>query len=183
MKYIVGGIKDIQKSEIDKVSQMASDVFSDDHYYKSVYKGGNIKEWLYNLFFDCIHKCFDCGIVKGVYDNNKLISFILLFDFNHVKENNKDFFNEVFPNDLNELSDKMYEITKGSRYLYLLLIGTLKEYQGKGISKMLIENIINEYKDYKIISDVSSPILEYILNKYFMFNVDFEYNGLKIMSN
>lgn len=180
---MVGGIKNIQKSEIDKVSQMASDVFSNDHYYKSIYKGDNIKEWLYNLFFDCIHKCFDYGIVKGVYDNNELISFILLFDFNHVKENNKDFFNEVFPDDLNKLSDKMYEITKTDKYLYLLLIGTSTEHQGKGISKTLIENILNEYKDYKLISDVSSPILEHILKKYFMFNVDFEYNELKIMSN
>lgn len=178
-------IKNASYHDIDKISCIASEVFINDKYYNSIYEGENIKEWLFSIFRTCFDKCYDNGIIKIACDSetNEIIGFIVLFDYNDIINNNPSYFKDVFPEEINDLSKKMYNITKNGDYLYLLSIGTASNFQNCGVSKELIKHVINEYNKYKIISDVSSSILERILKTYYDFIIEFEYNGLKIMHN
>ena len=147
----------------NNVISLFYDSFKEDHYYSNYLFNNHIN---YNKLIELTIDMFlKEGICYGYYDNTQLVSFILAFDFKTLNLN-KNKFDFVFYNCSNKLINKINELSS-NKTIYILSLATEINHKKKGYAKNLLSHLINEYKYFDFIVDVSNRIT---FNMYYKFN-------------
>ena len=179
-------VKALSMADIDELSKLAAKVFRDDSYYATIFSESNIEEELCAMFGRCARMCLENGYVVGAFDcdTNEMVGFSMLFDFNYVRENKPQFYEEVFPSEHNlcNLSHRIAEyVGRYSEYLYLLSIGVSPQWRRRGICKTILESVSADFGHYNFITDVSNPLMNDILCSQFGFKEAFTYEQLQVL--
>lgn len=168
-------ISKLNEIDLSQLTDLYYDCFKDDHYYIQYYGKENIKNTICNHFRNIFLFLLQQGMCYGIKYNNKLIAFILCFDYNYIKQTNSAGFYSIFDcisEDTllykKEIHDKL---DKNKQYLYEVAIGVKPEYRRQGLASKLIDYIITEYRQFNIVSDISN---EESLNIYKRRNFDIE---------
>ena len=179
-------IRSLSTADVDELSKLAAEVFRDDSYYATILRESNIEEELRTMYAKCANVCLENGYVVGAFDldTNEMVGFSMLFDFNYVRENNPQFYEEVFPSEhnLRHLSHRMAEfVGRYSEYLYILSIGVSPQWRRRGVCRSILEYISAKFVHYNLITDVSNPVMGEILCGQFGFKEAFTYEQLRVV--
>lgn len=179
-------VKALSTADVDELSKLAAQVFRDDSYYATILRESNIEEELCAMFAKCARMCLENGYVVGAFDldTNEMVGFSMLFDFNYIRENKPQFYEEVFPSEhnLSHLSCRIAEfVGRYSEYLYILSIGVSPRWRRRGICKSMLESISIDFLHYNFIADVSNPVMADILCGQFGFKKAFAYEQLQVV--
>ena len=151
-------IKNLQSFYRQQVADIAAECFIEDGYFK---KYGQSKETRRSKLIEIYSAGFDIAIrngnVYGVFENNSLIGFAVVFDYKKLISNKQDF-DIIFPYDcttcdynVNLFIEKVNNLKNVS---YLNTICVLPQYQRKGIGSNLVKFLTYEFDE--IVSDVEN---------------------------
>lgn len=160
----------LRPENLDEVTALYEDCFLDNEYFLEQFKGQDLKQIMDTSFKDMFAYCIQSGYSYGVFENGKLVGISLCFDFYELKQKDQRQFNNVFTSDYDctdypyqhEFHDKVAALEKP--ILYIMAIAVDKSMRGKGIARVLVNNIILAYPHYTIMSDVTSKTLLKIFN-------------------
>ncbi len=156
-------IEAINRTETDAIMSLFYESFADDNYYKKLFPNRKpTYEDMYNQFVDSVNYCIENGISYCIKKDQKIIAFIICFDYFKVKSNDIGTFNTIFSG-----SADNYEIPynenlhgllakKSEKLLYCLSIAVSKEERNCGLASCLIDKILSQYKDFSLAADVSN---------------------------
>ena len=153
-------IRQLTHSDISDTVKLFQTSFQHDHIYDEY--GLDVNQKL-QAFTDCIVYAIDYGQSFGVYQNNKLISFLLGFDYHKGFQENPAAMATVFGLDeqgvslYKELSAFFEEAKKHANLYYIMSIATQQAYRQKGFASLLIDHLIRS-TSMDIMGDVSSMI-------------------------
>lgn len=153
-------IRRLSAEDLDSVYLLFRSAFEKDHMYNE-----------YNLdianFENIFKVAIDYSVLKGesfgVFLNNKLISFLLGFDYHKGFQNDKETMDQIFLMDLNgnstftEMKLFFEEAEKHDNLYYIMSIATSDEYRQQGLARLLLDTVIKEINQ-DLIGDVSSMI-------------------------
>ncbi len=150
---------------LDEVTALYEACFLDNEYFIEQFKGQDLKQIMDTSFKDMFAYCIQSGYSYGIFENNKLVGISLCFDFYELKQKDPRQFNNVFTSDYDctnypyqhEFHDKVAALDKP--IYYIMAIAVNKCMRGKGIARVLVNNIILSYSNYTIMSDVTSKTL------------------------
>lgn len=179
-------VRALSTADVDELSKLAAQVFRDDSFYATIFPESNIEEELCAMFAKCARMCLDGGYIVGAFEGetNKMVGFSMLFDFNFVRENKPQFYEEIFPaeHNLYQLSRRIAEfVGRYSEYLYILSIGVSPQWRRRGVCRSILESITTNFAHYNIISDVSNPLMGEILCRQFGFKEAFVHDQLRVV--
>lgn len=155
----------LTKSNIDDVMTLFCKCFKLDHYYKELLNKDIIQDAeLKQLFQNCISFCLNQNYSIGIYnDKNELIAFLILFDYTKTfNEYYNDFCEIFYTNSIDnipykkQIHDKVFKLLGNT--LYILSIAVDENYRLNGIASSLIDYMINNYKNYNFVGDISNPL-------------------------
>lgn len=159
---------------LDEVTSLYEDCFLDNKYFLNQFKGQDLKEIMDTSFKDMFRYCIESGYSYGVFDKQKLVGITLCFDFFELKAKDPRQFNNIFTCNYDctdypyqhEFHDKVAMLEKP--ILYILAVAVNRQMRGKGIARILVNNILTTYQKYTIMSDVTNATLLNIFKaKYF----------------
>jgi len=140
-----------------------SECFENDPYYSKIFSNASVREELSGPAFSSILSfCLNKDGAYGIYENKKLIAFLLLIDYHKTKCLHTEYFETIFIKYFcgKELPYIKEIHNKISRYevdvIYLLSIGVSKNFRRRGIAKKLIDFTIEKYQNSYIVGDVSN---------------------------
>lgn len=153
----------INEGYLKEVMSLFCSAFHNDAYYKRIFPNAEErKEKMMTDFSSSIDFCLKNGVSIGIFDETKLIAFIIAIDYQMLCEDSKMyetiFATEVIDGNYKEklkLKEKLQEIT--GKTLYCLSIAIEDAYRRKGLASLLIEYLIEKYPTYSLIADVSNP--------------------------
>lgn len=157
-----------KKIGIERLKEV-SELYIQGFYEDSFFKKNNIdfSEGLPKSFDISLEMCLNSGMSYGAFIQDKLVGFLICFDYYQAKENQTAEFNKTFSiitssNKKEQLDIIPYkkeihdEVDKLSKpVLYLLAASVDKKYRGMGIFKSLISIVVN-IKNYSFASDISN---------------------------
>lgn len=152
----------LQNSDLENVLDLFCKCFLNDHYYRNLFKkSDDFSSTMRNEFRNSISICINTGLSIGIIDNEKLIAFALLFNFSAAKSNNPAAIKEIFGLQNDRKSpyfDKLQHKIKNLEgdILYLLSIAVDPDFQRVGLASSLVDEILNNYSNCNIVSDVSN---------------------------
>ena len=191
----------LNKNDINRVMDLFCSSFYDDIYYEKMFPNkNNRKERMMREFTSPIDFCLENGFSLGVFNDSKLIAFIITVDYQMLYEN-KDMYNSIFAIDIIDdnyekkikLKEKLQEFA--DKTLFLLSLAIEKQYRKKGLASSFIEYLIKSFPDYNLIADVSNPNslnmyvkrrfnVEQIADEYyFVSRRAMPYDGLNLQTN
>jgi GNAT superfamily N-acetyltransferase len=153
----------LNKEQFKDLQNLFSECFGNDPYYSKVFSNKSMREELKGPAFSSIFLfLLRKDGAYGVYNNKKLIAFLLLFDYHKTKNYYKEQFETIFrkysyekeipyKKEIHEKIDSY-----GDNVIYLLSIGVSKNYRRRDIARKLINFAIKNYKNYYVVSDVSN---------------------------
>ena len=157
--------------DLDAVTALYKDCFMTNEYFAEQFGETNIEHIMDTSFRDMFRYCIGSGYSFGIFRGDDLIAFSLCFDFYELKETNPRQFNNVFTSDYDN-TDYPYqtefhgEVDKLKKpVMYVLAVAVRNSERGEGIASRLVDNVILEYGDRTIMSDVTSPSLLGIFRK------------------
>ena len=156
------GICKLRASDLNQVMDLFCDSFMQDSYYIKQYP--NEEERLSVMkgsFASGILFCIEQGHCFGIFENDKMVSFLLAFDYNKVKNENPEQFAKTFgasPQGNLPYKEALHEqiAQLGSKTMYLLSIAVQESHRHIGIASAMVDYLMNEYADYDLVSDVSN---------------------------
>lgn len=157
--------KKLELDNLDEATLLYEDCFLKNEYFLKQFEGKDLKQIMDTSFKDMFRYCIKSGYSYGVFEKKKFVGIILCFDFFELKEKDPCQFNNVFTSDYkcttypyqHEFHDKVAELDKP--VLYILAVAVNESMRGKGIARILVNNVIMTYKKHTIMSDVTNPAL------------------------
>lgn len=156
-------VRNLQKDDLEHVLELFYTCFSKDHYYLQMFGGAKeLKEQARDAFRESIAFCIDSGLSTGVTgDSGELIAFALLFDYHETRKNHPSTFNGIFGVQAGQplpYSEELHGAiaSLSGDVLYLLSIAVAPEYQMRGLASCLIDDILDNWKNCHLVSDVSN---------------------------
>lgn len=171
IKQNLSDISLITIDRLDEVTNLYEDCFKDNKYFLEQFKNNDLHIIMQTSFKDMFRYCINNNLCYGIYCENKIIALYLAFNYYELKRNDIKQFNNVFTSDYNctdypyihELHDKINLFDKPIMYILAVLVA--KEARGLKLANCLINDILNRFNSYTIISDVTNPILLRIFEK------------------
>ena len=159
-------IRPLAEDNIAGVMDLFCTAFRDDEYYSRIFSDPTTRiEEMRASFEPSIAFCISLGQCFGAFEDDRLISFILCFDYKRAKEDHGKDFLEIFGGDGNRdvplpYKELIHDRICGmdGRVLYLLSIASAPEYQNLGIGSSLIDYILDRFEDCVLVGDVSNAV-------------------------
>ena len=161
----------LNEEQLNNLLCLFSECFKNDPYYLKIFSNTSIQEELMGLTFsNTLLFCLRKDGAYGIFEDKKLIAFLLLFNYHKTKSNHAEQFEAIFKRDSREkefpykqeIHDKIAGY--GHDVIYILSIGVSKDYRRRGIAGKLIDFAIENYQNHYLVSDVSNassiPIYE-----------------------
>jgi len=155
----------LNEGQLNDLQCLFSECFENDPYYSNIFSNTSTREELRGATFSNILLfCINKDGAYGIYENKKLIAFLLLFNYHKTKYFHADDFENIFRKYScekeipykKEIHDRIAGY--GNNVIYLLSIGVSKDFRRKGIAGRLIDFLIENYQNYYIVSDVSNAL-------------------------
>lgn len=156
---------------LDDVTLLYEECFLNNPYFQEEFKGKDLKQIIDTSFKDIFAYCLQSGYSYGIFRGNELIGFSLCFEFFELKEKDIRKFNNVFTGDYdhfdypykNEFHSKVDSLRKP--VMYILAVAVKQSERSNGIASRLIDNVILNFANYTVISDVTSRNMMKIFTK------------------
>ena len=157
-------IRKLDSNNLASVMDVFCEAFRDDKYYAKIFTDPEtrIKD-MRDSFAPSIEFCISRGNSYGAFQDDRLISFIIFFDYKDIKANHENQFREIFGGSNNRdiplpykeaIHDRINKID--GKVLYLVSIASTPEYQNMGIASSLIDYVLNKYSNCSLVGDVSN---------------------------
>lgn len=157
----------IEDKDVEAISTLAANCFLDDPFYVQLSHDVNER---FSLIKDIFRKstriCIKYGLAYGHKEEDKFISFILLFNYEELKKYDIQGFNYIFRNSIineevrqslaNEITEIENIINKSDEFFYLLAIGVDNQYRRNGYASLLVKTCMDTYPNYNMFGDVSN---------------------------
>ena len=155
-------IKDLNASHLNQVMDLFCSTFMQDSYYIKQYPSERERlETMRGAFANGIGFCIEQGYSFGAFENDKLVSFLLAFDYNKLKDESPNEFVKTFGG--NSFSTILYADTLHAKIqelkgktMFLLSIAVDEAYRRMGIASAMVDYIMDKYEEYNLVSDVSN---------------------------
>lgn len=155
-------IKCLNASHLNQVMDLFCSTFMQDSYYVKRYPNEEKRlEIMRGSFSNGIGLCIEQGYSFGVFENDELVSFLLAFDYNKLKEENPEEFVKTFGGDsfntilyADTLHAKIQKLT--GKTMFLLSIAVKESQRRKGIASAMVDYLMDKYEEYNLVSDVSN---------------------------
>ena len=160
-------LKPLTVEALTEVTNLFCDAFEKDPYYRDLLesrKATSLRD-LCDTFSPSFAYCLkQDGFCYGVYEQDRLIAFILTTDFNKLYSE-KDAYDAMFGiGDSEKKTQKEERLhsrlatirDEKDKSIYCLSIAVAEDYRGRGLATLLIDKIINDYTEYDLIADVSN---------------------------
>lgn len=153
------------------VLTMYKKCFMNNSYFLNYFKGKDLNAIMDSSFNEMFKYCIDCNLSFCCLDNDKIIGFVLCFDYFETKKRDIRMLNNIFTSDydnfnypyITEIHNEIYKMKKP--ILYLLALAVDDCFRNKKICTQLVNYIILNYSTYTIVSDVTNPFLKSALVK------------------
>ena len=153
----------LNEKDTNSTIDLFCECFVEDHYYAQMFPdcATRISE-MREEFLPTISYCLSHGVCYGVKESESLIAFILCFDYNLIRDEDYEAFRMVFgcsdpagplPN-----SKTFHEIVAKlqGKTMYCLSIAVHPRFQHKGLASGLVDVVLEKYREYNLVSDVSN---------------------------
>lgn len=153
----------LNEGQLNNLLCLFSECFENDPYYSRIFSNTSIQDELMgSAFSNILLFCLRKDGAYGVYEDKKLIAFLLLIDYNKTKYFHAEHFENIFIKYFHgkelpykeEIHDKISGY--GVDVIYLLSIGVSKKFRRRGIATKLIDFAIEKYHNCYIVGDVSN---------------------------
>lgn len=153
-------IKKLDKNYKRQIAEIASNCFIDDPYFDYLSQDKTIKkEKLIKIYETGVDITLRHGDIFGAFNNDKLAGFVMIPNYNSLKNNSQDY-NKIFSLSSTDYNSDIIQFINYANALknpqYLLAICVNPNYQKQGIGYNLVKHIVQVYKDQEIISDVDN---------------------------
>lgn len=166
----------IQKSEYDKVVELAVEVFMEDKYFlKHLPDAKFRRKELAKIYRDGLEICANnFGNTLVARKDGEGVGFLMFFDYVKFRASNLEDFKKVFGIEIQHnhvLPASFAKIHKTvlkshNNPIYVLAIGVGKKYQHQGVGKTLFMDFLNRFDDRAIMSDISGAFFLRLCRKY-----------------
>lgn len=156
-------LENLKVSHLKDLLPLFVNCFENDPYYVAMFPDNfDRRIEMKQQFDESLLYCIEHNGAVGMFDNTRLIGFILFFDYKEIKENNKEKFERIFKGCDTRillpykvaLHDRIDEID-GS-VLFILSAGVSKNYRGRGIAKKLTQHILDSHPNAHVVTDISN---------------------------
>lgn len=176
-------VKLLSINDFDEMMDLFYECFYKDHFYLDAFKKSELSRADIDIFRDQLEFCVKQGLsLKTVDNNNRIVGFALIFDYNKVLTNNAREFYKIFSADNEDNLPYYNEIHRRIRLLsgttmFLLSIAVKPKLQRQGLASKMVDKILELYGDCNIVSDVSNrPSLEmYRRREFFIADIESDY--------
>ena len=138
------------------VMDLFVECFRDDHYFRALYSdAADFDDRLRSSAASNIRYCIENGAAYGMFDVDRLVGFMLGFNYKWAQIYHRADFNSIFVG-----SNPTIHVNIGAidgPVLYLMLVGVAPDWRRRGVASGLLEAIMSEYASYTIVGDVSAP--------------------------
>ena len=154
-------IRTLRTEDVDDVIWLFKDSFKNDHVYRDL--GIDTMSDMPQDFILAINYAINTGASLGYYIDDKLVGFLIGFDYNNSINNDTEEYRRVFGITDNssiygsELSKLFDEAKEHSNLYYIMSIAVYEPLRRQGIATRLVDYLIT-HTNYDIIGDVSSMI-------------------------
>lgn len=152
----------LDSSYDERVMNLFCDCFKDDHYYADIFPDKRSrKKKMKESFYGIIKYCTKNGLSFGITDNDQLVAFVLCFNYQEARKNER-LFNEIFigKDRVAKYENEIHSVLKPlSNVIYLLSIAVHEKWRRRNIASSMVDRLLYEYrKKYRIASDVSNKL-------------------------
>lgn len=155
----------LSEKDIAQTMDLFCRSFSEDHYYAELFPNLATKaKDMAEAFQDTLADCIRAGASLGVRDGEKLIGFIICFDYKHIEEHQPEMFRRIFPakgtpdalqrdNILHTMVGKL-----PGKVMYCLSLAVDPACQRTGIASALWDCIMDKFPHACFAADVSNGV-------------------------
>jgi GNAT superfamily N-acetyltransferase len=157
-KFVRAGSQD----DFHKLMDLFVECFVEDPYYREIFprketRAAEMKKDLGKSLAFCMTQ----GGAYGIYDQNELAAFVLYFNYQALRNNYSDEFNEIFdawPDGSLPYYNYIHKPIEDSdeETIYLLSLGVRQSHRRKGLAGRLVDLILDHFKSCAIAGDVSN---------------------------
>lgn len=145
----------LEEKDYTAVMDLFAACFRDDHYFHELYgNSADFESRLRESSKYSIKYCIDSGMSYGVFDVDRLVGFMLCFNYKWTQVFDRPAFRSIFLGSCPEIHLNVAQID--GPVLYLMLVGVDLNHRRKGVASRLLDAVIAAYPDYTIVSDVSA---------------------------
>lgn len=154
-------IRTIRSEELKDVIALFCECFFDDYYYERMFPDPNKrKAEMGEKFSQSLLYCINGGGCLGIYDESKMIAFVLSFDYKSAKINDRDEFDKIFGLDgkVSRATENMHKTIDAldGRTVFCLSLAVDKSYRGCSLASGLIDVLLEKNSGSNVVSDVSN---------------------------
>ena len=155
----------LSKKDIAETMELFCKSFFDDHYYAKLFPNPATKaKDMTEAFQDTILNCISTGASLGVWDEEKLIGFIICFDYKYIRDHENELFQTIFADKDTPISlpyDNTLHSTVANlpgRVIYCLSLAVDPAYQRSGIASALWDCIMAKFPNSCFAADISNSL-------------------------
>ncbi len=156
-------IERLKISDLEQTLDLFCECFAEDHFYARSFPDKNTRAEAMRIAFRfSIEYCLAGGFCYGIRENEKLIAFLLMFDYWKTQKKDPAVFREIFTGSASgkflyeEALHGTIEKELGEKVLYALSVAVKPSHRGAGLAACLFDKVLEKYSDYNIASDVSN---------------------------
>ena len=157
-------IRQLKQENVPAIMDLLCDAFREDPYFARLFPDpGRRKEEMRASFLPDVVFCLSQGFSFGAFDGEKLISFIICFDYKRSKRDSEKEFRSIFSGSEDRNLPLPYQEQVHDRVsamegevLYLLSLASVVAYQKLGIGSALVDYVLDRYPGYSLASDISN---------------------------
>ena len=109
----------LQKEELDSVMHLYADYGKEDFYYKALFKGQNVAKCIIKSFSLPISVCIELGLCIGKFEDNVLLSYVILFNADAMKSFHPDIYDMIFDK-ASKLRNKVDTLSANTNFIITL---------------------------------------------------------------